>query len=437
MDVQIETPGGLLRQLRVRIPAEQVSTALDDRLRRLAGRVRIPGFRPGKAPLKVVQQQFGESARMEVVSDLVRNTYPEAVDKAGVRPASAPSFEVTAEQPGQPLEYVARFEVYPEIKLRSLDAFTLERPKVEITEADVDKVIQSLRRGSRKLEPVTRAAHEGDVCKLSFEGFIDGTAFPGGKGTDVEVELGQGQFLPDLEMGIGGHAAGEQFEVTVAFPADYRAENLRGKTAQFKVELKDVREPHLPEIDGAFLKQHGVDEALGVAGLHGKVRVALEGEREKAIRNRLKQQVLDQLVAGNPTDVPQAMVARETERLRDETVARFNAAKMKPDQKQKLFPDEMLQPAAQRRVALGLLIGEVLKEKKLQLDEARLDKLLDELAGDYQQPDQIKQFYRGRPDLMQGLRAMVLEEQVVDSLIAGVQATDKAMSLDELLGPKS
>ena len=441
MDVTVETPGGLVRQMRVRIPADRLSSAVGDRLKKVAARARVAGFRPGKAPLKVIEQQYGESVRLEVIQDLVRGSYPEAVDQAGVHPASAPSFEVVTEKPGEPLEYVARFEVYPDIKLSALNELKVETPVVEISAADVDKVIDSMRRARRELAAVTRAAQAGDVCKLDFEGFVDGTAFAGGKGDNVELEIGQvaargRAALAGLENGIAGHAAGETFNVDVQFPDDYRNEALKGKQAQFKVTLKEVQEPKLPAIDAEFLKAHGVDEAAGTDGLRAKVQRSLEAERDKAIKNRLKAQVLEQLLAANPIPVPQAMVAQETARLRDETAARFNAAQLKPEQKLQAFPDEILQPGAQRRVSLGLLIGEVIKQRKIVMDPARMDRVLDEMAGDYEQPEQVKQYYRGRPELMQGLRAMVLEEQVVEALISGVTPTEKPMSLDELLGPK-
>ena len=435
MDVQVETPGGLLRQLRVRIPAERITTAIDSRLKQIATRAKIPGFRPGKAPFKVIEQQYGEAARLEVIQDLVRGSYPEAVDKAGVHPASAPSFEVVAEKAGEALEYLARFEVYPEIKLKALSELKVERPTVEVGAGDIDKVIESMRKAKRTLAPVERAARDGDVCKMNFEGFLDGTAFPGGKGEDATLELGQGRFLPDLENGIKGHKAGESFTVDVQFPEDYRAENLKGKKTQFKVELKEVQEPKLAELDAAFLKEQGVPEGEGVDALRARIKTALEAERDKAIKARLKTQVLEQLLAANTIPVPQAMVAQETARLREEASARFNAAKMKPEQLKQLFPDEALEPNARKRVSLGLLIGEVIKEKKIVMDPARQEKLLDEIAADYQQPEQIKQFYRGRADLMQGLRAMVMEEQVVESLLSGAKSKDVSMNLDDLLKP--
>jgi trigger factor len=434
MDVQLETPGGLVRQLRVRIPADRIATAVDSRLKQIATRAKIPGFRPGKAPLKVIEQQYGEAARLEAIQDLVRGSYPEAVDKAGVQPASAPSFEVVAEKSGEALEYLARFEVYPEIKLKDA-GLKVERPAAEVTAADIDKVVESMRRAARTLAAVERPARDADVCKIDFEGSVDGTPFAGGKGDNVTLEIGQGRFLPDLENGLKGHAAGETFTVDVQFPADYRNEELKGKKAQFKVVLKEVQEPKLAELDDGFFKAQGMADGQGLDALRDKVRAALDAEREKATAARLKTQVLEQLLAANPIDVPQAMVAQEIARLREETASRFGTMKMKPDQLQKLFPDDMLEANARKRVALGLLIAEVIKQRKIVMDPARQEKVLDQIAGDYQQPEQIKQYYRGRPELMQGLRAMVMEEQVVESLLAGAQSQDAKMSLDDLLKP--
>jgi trigger factor len=437
MDVQIENSTGLVRQMRVRIPADRVSAALDEKLKAIAGRVRIPGFRPGKAPLTVVQQQYGETVRMDVIQDLVRGSYPEAVDKAGVHPASMPQFQVMAEKPGEPLEYVASFEVYPVIKLKGLDQLKIEQPAVQVGDADIDKVIESLRKSARKLPAVARAARQGDVAVVNFEGHVDGKPFQGGKGEKVSIEIGLKQFIPGFEEGLVGHSAGDKFDLEVEFPADYRREDLRAKKALFKAEVVEVQEPAMPELDAEFLKSHNVEESAGVAGLRAKIQAALEGERDKAVKNRLKQQALDQLLTANPIDLPQSLVAQETERLRDETASRFNAGKLKPDQKQKLLPDDLLAPNARRRVALGLLVGEVIKQKSITVDAQRIDKMLDELAADYQQPEQVKQYYRSKPELLSSLRAVVLEEQAVEALIAGVKPSEKKMTLDELLNPKT
>ncbi len=435
MEVHVDSPGGLRRQLRISVPAERVSQAVGERLKRYASRAKLPGFRPGKAPFKVIEQQFGDSARMDAISDIVNQTYPEAISKAGIVPAGQPRIDITAEKSGEALEYVAHIEVYPEVKLAALDSIAIEKPVVEIAAADVDKLIGNLRRARRELVEVTRASQTGDVVKVDFVGKLDGTPFAGSEGKDVEFEIGSGQFLPDLEAGITGHAAGEQFTADVVFPDDYRREDLRGKTAQFDVNLKSVREAKLPEIDAEFLKSHGVAEEEGEAGLRAKCTIALEKERNKALQNRLKTQALDQLLSLNPIDLPQALIDQEVPRLREEAAARMNMAKVDPAKHKELLPDELFDQSARRRVALGLLIGEVIKTRDLKLDQARIEKALDDVAADYEQPEQVKAFYASRPDLLQGLRAMVLEDQVVDSLVAGAVITEKPLTLDELLNP--
>ncbi|WP_020650329.1 trigger factor [Solimonas variicoloris] len=437
MEVHVDSPGGLRRQMRVRVPAEQVAKAVDERLNKLARRAKLPGFRPGKAPRKVVEQQYGDSARMEAISDLVNQTYPQALSQAGVNPAGQPQIDITAEKAGEAFEYVAHFEVYPEIQLTALDALQIEKPAVEVTEADIDRLIGNLRKARREFNDVSRATQNGDLVKIDFLGKVDGEAFAGGEGKDVQFELGEGRFLPDLENGIVGHAAGETFTVDVKFPDDYRAENLRGKTAQFEVTVKEVREPKLPEIDAEFLKAHQVEEAEGEAGLRAKCKAALEKERDKAIQNRLKSQALEQLLKANPIELPQALIQQEIPRLREEAAARMNMANLDPAKRSQLLPDALFEKTAGQRVALGLLVGEVIKAKDIKLDTARVDAALDAMAADYEQPDQVKAYYRSRPDLLQGLRAMVLEDQVVDALVAGVTPLEKALSLEELLNPQA
>ncbi|MFP5307480.1 MAG: trigger factor [Gammaproteobacteria bacterium] len=436
MEVNVESPGGLQRQMRVRVPAERVAKAVDERLRRYATRAKLPGFRPGKAPRKVIEQQFGDSARLDAISDIVQQTYPEAISQAGVNPAGQPKIDITVEKPGEALEYVAHFEVYPEVALQALDKLQIEKPVVEISDADVDRLIENLRKARREFSAVERPAQSGDRVKIDFLGKLDGEPFQGGEGKDVTLEIGAGQFLPGLENGVVGHAAGEQFIVDVAFPEDYRAENLRGKTAQFDVTLKTVEAASLPEVDAEFLKTHGVDEAAGVAGLREKCKAALEKERDKSIQNRLKTQVLDQLLSVNPIEVPTALVEQEVPRLRQEAAARMNMAQVDAGKLKELMPDAMFEQAARRRVSLGLLIAEVIKTMQIKLDTERLERTLDQIAGDYESPDQVKAYYRSRSDLMQGLSAMVLEDQVSDALAAAGTVTERPMTLDELMNRK-
>lgn len=438
MEVNIETPaaaGALNREMRVKIPADRVSEAVDQRLRDMSQRAKLPGFRPGKAPLKVIQQQFGASARMDAVSDLVQRSYPEALVKVGARPVSQPSIDITAETPGEPLEYVARFEVYPEINLAGLDALEVEVPVVDVTEEDVDRLVTNLRKGRKTLNVVTRAAANGDMVKLDFDGKLDGESFQGGQGENVEIELGAGQFLPDLEAGIAGHSAGDSFEVSVAFPAEYRAENLRGKTAKFSVSLKEVKEIVLPETgDAEFLKAHNVET---VEALRLKSREALDNERRKAIQRRQKNQVMEQLAAKNPLEVPQGLIAMEVPNLRAQAAQRMNMQNVPPEKLAEMLPAQLFEASASRKVTLGLLLGEVIKQKQVRLDPARVEQALDAMAGDFEQPEQVKAYYRSKPEMLEGLRSMVLEDQVVDLLLAEARKVDKPMTLEQLLNPQA
>lgn len=433
MEVQLQTPGGLRRELHVRIPADAVASAVEDRLRNISKRARLPGFRPGKAPFKVIQQQYGTSARLEAVGELVERSLPEAMSQSGVRPLGQPKIDITAEKPGEALEYIARFEVAPEVKLGGFENLKVDKLIVEVTESDIHRLVENLRKSRRTQTEVTRPAQSGDVVKASFEGKLDGEAFPGGKGENVEIEIGLRRFLPELEDGFIGHAAGESWTVPVTFPADYRAEDLRGKTAQFELSLVAVNEPQLPALDDPeFLKAHSVES---VEALREKGRTALETERDKAIQNRQKAQVLDQLLAANPVEIPQVLIDQEVPRLRQEAVGRMNLGKAKPEQLEQMLPASLFESTARQRVSLGLLVGVLINDRKIKLDPDRVEKALDRLAGDYEQPEEVKQFYRTQPNMMQNLSAMVLEDQVVETLLSEVQHEERRMSLEQLLNP--
>lgn len=436
MQVNVEAPGGLKREMRVTIPADRVAQALDDKLKKFSQRAKLPGFRPGKAPFKVIQQQYGMSARMEVVSELVESSFPDAVKQSGVRPAGRPQFSVTAEKSGEPLEYVASFEVLPEVVLQGLDALEIEQPAVDVTAEDVERLVTNLRKGRRSLATVARAAAKGDMVKLDFDGKLDGESFAGGKGEDAEVELGTGQFLPDLENGIVGHRAGESFQVPVNFPEDYRAENLRGKTAQFDVTVREVKEITLPVVEDAeFLKAHNVDS---VESLRTKAREALDNERQKAIQRRRKAQVLEQLARLNPVEViPASLIEQEIMRTRAQAMQRMNMGNVPPEKLEQMLPGQLFEPQARQKVALGLVLAEVIRQKDVKVDPARVAATLDQIARDYEQPEQVKMHYYSNPQLFDGLRSVVLEDQAVELLLEGARNIDTPMTLEQLLNPQA
>lgn len=434
MDVSVENPGGLTRRLKVQIPAERVTEAVDAKVKRVGQHARIPGFRPGKAPLKVLYQRYGAQARQEAAGELIQSVYPEAIEQSELKPAGQPQIELGEFKDNAPLEFTASFDVYPEIELSGLDGLAVEKPVTEVTDADVDKTIERIRDQNKTYETVERESQDGDQVVVDYVGRIDGEAFEGGTGNDIEVNLGEQQFLPDLERALVGRKADEQFDVDVDFPDDYGAKDLAGKTASFDVTVKSVNEAKPAEIDTAFLQQMGIEEG-GVDALKEKVRESLDQEAKHAVDTSVKTQIMDGVHAANPIDVPESMVAQEIDRMRKEALQRM-PQEMQGDEEQakKLLPDEVLRENAERRVALGLLIAEVISEKELELDQERVNNKMEEVASGYgDQAEQVKAYYQQNPQLMQGLQAMVMEEQVIDKLLESATVTEKQTELDELL----
>ncbi|MDM7323069.1 MAG: trigger factor [Gammaproteobacteria bacterium] len=430
MQVTLETAEGLLRRLSVQVPAAQVDEAVEQRLKDLARRVRMNGFRPGKAPLPVVRQRYGEQARDEVVSDLIRRTYVNAVTEQKLRPASSPRITEVDMIAGDGLRYVAEIEVYPEITLADLSAITIDRPKAEVGEADVDAMIEKLRRQRVTYNTVERAAAEGDRVIVDFKGSIDGEPFEGSSAQDMPVELGKGMLLKDFEASIVGMKVGESKTIEVTFPEDYHAEHLAGKKASFDLTVKSVAEPVLPEIDEAFCAAFGVKEG-GAEALRSEVRKNMERELAQSIKRRVKQQVMDALLAANEVPLPQTLVEEEVQRVRQQFSQQMRGAKA--DQ----LPLDLFKPEAERRVKLGLLVAELVKSEKLTVDAARVDALLDDIAASYEDPAEVKVYYKSHPELMQNIEALAVEDLVVEHVLAKAKVTDKPMSFDEVVKPAS
>lgn len=441
MEVHVESTGALTRSLHVTVPAAEFEKEVGEQLKQIARQARIPGFRPGHAPMTVVRQRYGASAHADALSGMLQKTYPDALKQAGVEPAGAPRIEIESEPPEKPFGYVAHFDVLPEVKLDKLDTLEVDRPQVEVTEADIDKLVANLRKQRHEWVAVERAAANGDQVNLDFEGKLDGEAFAGGKGEKVDAELGSGRFIADLETAIVGHKAGDVFTADVKFPDDYQAKELAGKAAQFDVTLNSVKQEKLPEVDAEFLKAHGVDEAAGEAGLRAKCKTALEAERDKAVRMRLKEGVMEKLMAAHPIELPPSRVEHEIGHLREEMVERmglnrYGNNKLTPEKSAEMLPANLFEGRARQRVALSLLLSEFVSSQKLKVDEARVEKLLDGIAVSYEDPEQLRQYYRSNEQLMSNLRGVALEDQAVDALLALGTVHDKRMSMDELMNPK-
>jgi trigger factor len=428
MQVSVSATSGLERRLEVAVPATEIAAEVEQRLKQISRTARLKGFRPGKAPFAVVKKQFGDQVHSEVVSDVMRTSFARAIDQEKLQPAAGPRIEPIAMQPGADLKYAAVFEVLPEITVKPVDTLTLERPVSSVTEADLDAMIESMRRQRPVFTPVERAARDTDRVTLDFDGLIDGKPFEGGEGRDVAVVVGTRQAMPELEEGIKGASAGETRQVTLAFPADHPKKNLAGQTAHLQVTVKRVEEQSLPAIDEDFCKAYGVEEG-GVEALRAEVRKSMERELEGVIRTRLRTQVMDGLYSNNPLDLPRALIDEQVQQLAIDMARRIGAR----DASQ-LPPRAQFEEPARRRVALGLLMGKIVQNESLKADRDRVQERLGDLIASYPNPEEARKAYLQNPDAMKQVESSVLEEQVVDWVIERARVTDKPMSFKDLTG---
>ena len=427
MMVSVEALKGLERRMQVSVPASRVEQQVDKRLLNVSRTARIKGFRPGKAPIHVVRQHYGAQVREEVVGDLIRETFAEAVQQEKLVPAGGPRIEPMALDKGDDLKYSATFEVYPEIDLKGLEGLALNRPKASVTDPDVDAMIESLRKQRPNFVPVERASKDGDRVTIDFEGTLNGEPFEGGKAEGHQFVLGEGRMLKDFEDGVRGAAAGETRTVDVAFPDDYPAKNLAGQTAQFRITAKSVEEVQLPEVDEAFCKAFGVDEG-GIEALRTEVRENMERELEQAIRSRVKAQVMDKLLEANPLDLPGVLVEQEIRDMQIEALRRMGARSAK-----QLPPREPFEANARRRVALGLLLNEAIRKAGIQVDAAQVQARLDDLVAGFEDAAAARRQYTENEGAMRQLQMMVLEDQVVDHIVSAAKVTEQPATFKDIL----
>ncbi|MGD8498433.1 MAG: trigger factor [Chromatiales bacterium] len=430
MQVSVESTGELERKLTIEVPSERIDGEVEKRLRSMAGQVRISGFRPGKVPFKVVKQRYGKGVYQEVLGDVLQRSFAEAVTQEQLHPAGSPQIEAKAAEPGKALEYVATFEIYPEFEVATVDDLEISKPVAEVSDADVDKMLETLRNQRKAWETVDRAAGDGDRLVIDFEGSLDGEPFEGGKGEGVPVVLGEGRLIADFEGQLAGLTAGESKTMDVNFPEDYPTESLAGKVAQFQVTAQEVAEARLPDLDESFAEAFGVTEG-GVEALRREVRANLERELEQAVKNRIKTQVMDGLHARNAFEVPKALIGEEIARLRQQAMSSMG------QQDAGRFPDSLFEQEAQRRVALGLVIAEMVKRHEIKLDADRLNEALQQMASTYEDPQQVVDYYRRNQQAMASLEAIVLEDQVVEWVVEHAKVSEQAMSFDELMNPET
>jgi trigger factor len=427
MQVSVESIGKLERRMQVQVPAERVSQEIAARLKNLSRTARLKGFRPGKAPIKVIRQQFGSQVHREVIGELLQSSYAEAVTQKQLTPAGSPRIEPQSMDEGQDLKYVATFEVFPEVVLQPMESLQVDKVTAEVTESDIDAMIERLRKQQMKYVAVNRAAAGGDKVTIDFEGAIDGVAFAGGKGENISIVLGEGRMLPDLEQGLIGATPGEKRDVSVSFPADYRAAELAGKTAIFATEIKTIEEPLLPELDEEFCKSFGVTEG-GLAKLREDVAANMRRELEQALRNRNKAAVMEKLYTANPTDVPNVLIEGQ---IRDMQVEAMRRAGTK-DASQAPPREPFVEPA-RRRVALGLLLNDVIRRENLIVDRARVNERLDEMVAAYGDAAAMKRAYLQNAEAMRQVEGLALEDQAVDWILAHAKVHEVKSTFKELM----
>ncbi|MEZ9632949.1 trigger factor [Vibrio cyclitrophicus] len=427
MQVTVETLEGLERRLNITVPAANIEDAVTAELRNIAKNRRFDGFRKGKVPMKMVAKMYGKAVRQDVMGEVMQRHFIEAIVKEKINPAGAPTFAPVENNEGADLVFNATFEVYPEVELKGLENITVEKPAVEVKEADVEEMIETLRKQQATWTEVEAAADAGSRATIDFVGSIDGEEFEGGKAENFPLEMGAGRMIPGFEDGIVGKTAGMEFEIEVNFPEDYHAENLKGKAAKFSIKLNKVEARELPELNEEFVSKFGA--ADGVEGLKAEVRKNMERELKQAVKNRIKEQAIDGLVNENNIDVPSALIDQEIGVLRQQAAQRFGGNTEAADQ----LPRELFEEQAKRRVVVGLLLGEVIKTEELKADDEKVKAIIEEMATAYEDPTEVIAYYEQNEQMMNNMRNVALEEQAIDAIIAKAQVSDKEVSFNELM----
>ena len=426
MQVSLTATGGLERRLEVAIPAAQVDGEVAQRLTRISRTARLKGFRPGKAPLAVIRQQYGEQVHGEVINDLMRKSFSEAVAREKLNPAGGPRIEPIAMNPGADLKYAAVFEVLPEVRLQPISDLALERPIASVADTDLEAMLDTLRKQRPAFNEVSRAAAVNDRVTVDFVGRIDGAEFEGGSGTAVPIVIGANQVMKEFEDALLGASAGEEREFNATFSTDHANKKLAGSTATFNVKVLKVEEQVPAPLDEAFAKGFGIADG-SVENLRTEVRANMDRELQEAIRQKVRAQVLEALYTKNPLELPRQLVEEQIQELQVEMLRRAGVK----DAKQ-LPPREPFEQPARRRVALSLLMSELVRSANLKVSREAVADKLNELAASYSNPDEVRRAYLQNADMMRQIEAQVLEAQAIDWVLSQAKVTDKPATFADL-----
>ena len=433
----VENLGTLERRVSMSVPVADIEKQVGERLKKIARDARMPGFRPGKVPMKLVAQTYGPQVHNEVLGDAVQKSFSDAVKAANLKVAGYPKIEQVGEKqadgsPREALEFSATFEIYPEVKVGDLAALTIEQPKTAVTDADVEKTIEILRKQRTRFAAASRAARDGDRLTVDFEGRLDGQPFDGGTASGFQFLLGEGRMLPEFETAARGMSGGESKGFTLKFPDDYHGKAVAGKEASFTLKLNQLEEPQLPELDADFARALGVADG-DLARMRSEVRANVEREVKKRVDARLKMQALQVLLEATPLELPKSLVEMESQQLVQRAAADLQARGLKPEQLPPLDP-AVFAETAKRRVALALIIGELARSEHLQPKPAEVRAMVEQEAQTYESPAEVVKWFYMQPQRLSEMEGAALEANVVKWVLSKAKVADKDVAFDELMG---
>ena len=428
----VENLGTLERRVSMSVPVADIEKQVGERLKKIARDVRMPGFRPGKVPMKLVAQTYGTQVHNEVLGDAVQKSFSDAVKEANLKVAGYPKIERKDESNDKSLEFSATFEIYPEVKVGDLAATSIERPQVAVADADVDKTIEILRKQRTRFVAASRAARDGDRLMIDFEGRLDGQPFEGGTASGFQFLLGEGRMLPEFESAARGMSPGESKQFTLKFPDDYHGKNVAGKETSFNIKVNQVEEPQHPELDAEFAKALGVADG-DLDRMRTEVRANVEREVKKRVEARLKMQALQALLDATPLELPKSLVEMESQQLVQRAAGDLQARGLKPEQMPPLDPSAFAE-TAKRRVALALIIGELSRSENLQPKPAEVRAMVEQEAQTYESPAEVVKWFYMQPQRLSEMEGAALEANVVKWVLSKAKVEDKDIAFDELMG---
>jgi trigger factor len=430
MQVSVETTSGLERKLTIGVPAAKVDDVALLKMKELAKTQRMNGFRPGKIPLNVIKKQYGAHVRNEVVSEVMQRSFYEAIMQEKLQPAGAPKIEPVVMEEGKDLEFTATFDVQPEIKVEDLSKVSIEKVTAEVADEDLTKMLDTLREQQANWVEVKRKAKADDQVMIDFVGTIDGEAFTGGTADNFALQLGQNQMIPGFEDALVGSKAGDEVEIKVTFPEDYQNKDVAGKDAVFATKVHAVNKKEALKM-GELAEKLGIADA-SIATMKADIRKNMERELKQALQSKVKQQIMDALVELHDIDMPKSMIEQEINQLKQQAMQQFGGQNANlPD-----LPSELFEEKATRRVKLGLVVSEIIKENKLTTDRDMVKTKLEELASVYEQPEEVMNYYMSDESRLNEVEQLVLEDKVMEFVEAAATITEKSSTFDEIMNPK-